>query len=460
MKNQILILKKRLSVIYNAPARVIVFSFLLVILIGAILLSMPISSNDGLPTNFLTSLFTSTSATCVTGLVIFDTYSKWTIFGQLVILSLIQIGGIGIITISIFFYIIGGKKLGLRGIQLAKESINITDVNDLSGLFKFIIKTTFYIESLGAIILSFVFISDYGIWRGIYISIFLSVSAFCNAGFDILGFQSPFVSLVNYNDNPLVIYTVSILIILGGLGFIVWYDIFHNRKQKLILHTKVVLFMTIFLILIGVIIFFVLEYNNPLTLGKLSLKEKINAAFFQSVTLRTAGFCSIDFANMYQTTKTIALMIMFIGGAPGSTSGGIKVTTLAILTMTVFSVIKNKPETIIWKYKINKNIVYKSLSMFFISIVIVVIGSISLFYSVKSDEMVNVVNSIFETISAFATVGVSTGVTAATNILGKVILMCIMFTGRVGPISLLLSLAVRNNDDARTIFPEGKIMVT
>lgn len=464
MKNNILILRKKLSLLYNAPARVIVFSFLVVVLIGGILLSLPFSSRDGTSTGFLSSVFTSTSATCVTGLALFDTYSHWSVFGQLVILSLIQIGGIGIVTISIFFYVLGGKKLGLRGMQLAKESINVAEINGVSDLFKFIIKMTFLTELVGAFLLSLVFVKDYGLFKGSYLSLFLSISAFCNAGFDILGFQAPFCSLTNYNDNPIVIFTIGFLIILGGLGFIVWYDLFNYfknyKKQRLSLHTKVVLFMTILLVVFGTVAFLFLEHDNHLTIQNLSAKDRFNAAFFQSVTLRTAGFCSIDFSNLKQITKAVSLMIMFVGGAPGSTSGGLKVTTLAILIMTVVSVIKNKPDTLIFKHKVDKKIVYRSLSMLFISLVVVLIGSVALYYSVKSDEVVNVVNSMFESISAFATVGLSTGVTAQVGVLGRLVLMMIMFVGRVGPISLLLTISINHTDNYHKVYPEGKIMVT
>lgn len=460
MKNRHLIIKKRLNVLYNAPARIIVYSFLLIIFFGGLLLSLPISSRDGVSIGFFNSLFTSTSATCITGLTLFDTYEQWTLFGQLVVLGLIQIGGIGIITISIFFYVVGGRKLGLRGRHLAKETVNITEIEGLSDLFKFIIKITFWIETIGAIILSFVFIEDYGFLKGMYISIFLSISAFCNAGFDILGFQKPFVSLTEYNDNPLVIYTISILVILGGLGFIVWYDLLNNKKQKLWLHTKVVLFMTGVLILLGMIGFFVLEFNNPLTLGSLSFRSKVNASIFQSANLRTGGFYSIDVYKWRPITKALSLIMMLIGGAPGSTSGGIKVTTLAIVVMTIYGVIKNKQDTIVLKYKVSKDVIYKSLSMLFISMVVILFGSIMVYYSIGEDNIENIGNSIFETISSFTTVGFSIGVTQETNLFGKIVLMLMMFIGRVGPISLLLSLATRKNDNSHTIYPEGKIMVT
>lgn len=460
MKDHMLILRKKFSALYTAPARVIVFSFIFVILIGGFLLSLPVSSKDGVTTGFFDSLFTATSATCVTGFVLFDTYTKWTLFGQSVILLLVQVGGMGIVTISIFFYVVAGKKLGLRGMHLAKESINIIDASNLAGLFKFIVITTFSIEFIGACILSLVFVSEYGVLKGVYISFFLAISAFCNAGFDVLGFQAPYVSIMNYNNNPIVIYTIGVLIILGGLGFIVWYDLFNNGKQKWLLHTKVVLIMTFLLIVIGVLVFFILECNNPLTLKNLTWPEKFNAAFFQSVTLRTAGFTSINFTNLKQITKMVALIIMLIGGAPGSTSGGIKITTLAILVMTVISVIKNKPETIILKHKVPRSTVYKSVSMFILSIVVVILGAIVLYYSVNPDQDVSIISSIFETISAFSTVGISTGVVGATGACGKLIVIFIMFIGRVGPISLLLSLAMRTNEDVHKIFPQAKIMVT
>ena len=458
MKDRLLIFKKKWNAIYNAPARIIVFSFLLVVLIGGILLSLPISANSGTSTGFLSSLFTAVSATCVTGLSFFDTYTQWSLFGQLVILVLIQIGGLGVITISIFFYVVAGKKLGLRGMHLAKESINVSETEGLNDLFKFIVRMTFCVEFIGAIVLSLVFIKDYGVLKGGYISIFLAISSFCNAGFDVLGFRGPFIGLTEYNNNPIVIYTVGCLIILGSLGFIVWYDIFHNnKKRKFLFHTKVVLIILIFL---GAAIFFIIEYNNELTFKNLSLGEKINAAFFQSITLRTAGFSSVNASKLRQSTKAIASIIMFVGGAPGSTSGGIKVTTLAVLIMTVICNIQNNPDTMIFKHKVDKKIVYRSISMFFMSIVVVFVGTGILYYSVSHTESLSIIDFMFETISAFSTVGLSVGVTAQVNVIGEIALMCMMFMGRVGPISLLLSVAIKNNDVSYKIYPEGRIMVT
>lgn len=461
MKDRLLIFKRKWNAIYNAPAKIIVFSFLLVVLIGGLLLSLPISSNNGMSTGFLNSLFTAVSATCVTGLSFFDTYTQWSLFGQLVILALIQIGGLGVVTISIFFYVVAGKKLGLRGMHLAKESINVPETEGLNDLFKFIVRMTFCVEFIGAVILSLVFVKDYGFLKGIYISIFLAISSFCNAGFDVLGFRGPFTGLTEYNNNPIVIYTVGCLIILGSLGFIVWYDMFHNnKKRKFLFHTKVVLIMTSILVFLGAVIFFIMEYDNELTFKNLSLCEKINAAFFQSITLRTAGFSSVDVSKLRQSTKALASIIMFVGGAPGSTSGGIKVTTLAVLIMTVICNIQNKPDTMMFKHKVDKKIVYRSISMFFMSIVVVLVGTGILYYSTLYNESLNIIDFMFETISAFSTVGLSVGVTAQVNVVGAIALMVMMFMGRVGPISLLLSVATKNNDVSYKIYPEGRIMVT
>ena len=461
MKNNILIIKRKFNLFYSSPVRMIVFSFLFVILVGALLLSLPISSKDGLSTSFVDSFFTSTSATCIVGLTLFDTCTKWTTFGQLVILLLIQIGGIGLITITIFFYVLGGKKLGLRGMHLARESATIIGSVNLARIFKFIIITTLSVELMGAIILSFVFIGECGFLKGIYTAIFLSISAFCNAGIDIFGFEGLGASFLSYNNNPLVIHTIVILVLIGDLGLIVWYDLIYNkaRGKNLLIHTKVVLIMTIILNIFGFLIFIILEYNNPSTLQNMSLGEKINASIFQSLILRTAGFDFINFLDMRQLTKIITTMIMFIGGAPGSTSGGIKVTTFAILCMTVVGVITNKPDTIILGHKVSKSIVYKALSIFFMSILIISIGSVLVYYSVKSDAVVNITNSVIETISAFSTAGITTGVTTSTGIWGRIFISAIMFVGRVGPISFLLSLSMKVKNESNKIFPDAKIMV-
>ncbi len=443
----------------SLPMRMIAISFAMVILAGTLLLMLPVSSNDGQATDFLDCLFTATSATCVTGLIVFDTYLKWSMFGKIVILVLIQIGGLGLITFTTFFNVAIGRKLGLRNMQLAQESLNSTTFFDVTHLVKAVVLISMAMEFCGAVLLCTTFVPKYGA-EGIFMSIFMSVSAFCNAGFDLLGMEGEYVSLCNYNGNPVVIFTISFLIIIGGLGFLVWKDIYTYRKTKiLMLHTKIVLIMTGTLIVSGMLIFLLLEWNNPATLGGLSLPEKFSAAFFQSVTLRTAGFNSVDVNSLHSLTKLGSIVLMFIGAAPGSTAGGVKVTTFAVIVMTVVSVIRGKGDTIILKRRVEKNVVYKALAVVSIALFVVCISTITIYFSNPDPAEVTGVNALFESVSAFGTVGISTGVTGVANAPSKIALILTMFIGRVGPVSLALALAMRGKPPRDVIVPDGKILV-
>ncbi|HNX64477.1 MAG TPA: TrkH family potassium uptake protein [Oscillospiraceae bacterium] len=441
------------------PMRTIVLSFLLVISVGTLLLSLPISSKARECTPFIESFFTATSATCVTGLVVYDTYTHWSIFGQVIILLLIQIGGLGLVTFTSFFNFIIGRKLGLRSIQLASENANSTGFTDVKALVSAIFKISVFFETIGAILLMSVFVPKYGP-RGIFISFFLSISAFCNAGFDILGNEGEYISLMNYADNPIVMLTIMGLIICGGLGFVVWYDIMNYRKtKKLILHSKVVIFTTAFLIVSGAALVLILEWSNPNTMVDDSVGKKIWEAFFQSVSFRTAGFNTIDIAGMHSSTKLVGIIYMFIGAAPGSTGGGIKVSTITVIIMTVISVIKNNPDTVIHGRRIDKDTVYKSLSILMLSMLVVIFTSCFVYYS-NVGAGAQGIDSVFESVSAFATVGLSAGTTALTNGISRLILSFAMFIGRVGPVSLALSIAI--GLDARNknqVIPEGKVLV-
>lgn len=443
------------------PARLIVISFAVVICVGTILLSLPIASRDGHFTNLLDSLFTATSATCVTGLVVYDTYLKWSVFGQLVILFLIQIGGLGLLTITTFFNIALGKKLGLRSMVVASESVNTSTLSGITSLIKMVVILTFSAELFGALVLSTVFIPKYGYIQGIFTSIFLSISAFCNAGFDLLGREGPYTSLTQFNGNTVILGTISLLIIVGGLGFIVWQDLMNFRKtKKLALHTKIVLIVTGILIVVGTIVFMALEWNNASTMGNFTFGEKLNACFFQSITTRTAGFNSIDLAAARDSTKLSSLILMFIGAAPGSTGGGIKVTTFTVIVMTVMSVIKGKSDTVIMHRKVNHSIVYRSIAIIFLAVVSIFIAT--LFISASIDRGMGSalgVDSVFEAVSAFATVGLSTGITGIVGKTGKIALIALMFIGRVGPVSLGLSIAMRQSNTKNAVIPEGRIIV-
>jgi len=442
------------------PARTIAFSFILVILVGTLLLTLPISSKNFEFTPVNHALFTATSATCVTGLVVYDTFQKWSMFGQCVILLMIQIGGLGLVTFVTFFNFIIGRKLGLRRMQLASESVNADGFGDAKRLMKNIIKVSLTLEGIGALILMTVFVPKYG-KSGIFTSIFISVSAFCNAGFDILGRDNPYVSLMGYNNNPVVLITVMGLIISGGLGFIVWYDLFKYRKTKhLELHTKVVLVITTILIVSGTLIFMIFEWGNTKTIGNMPFHTKLLNAAFQSVTCRTAGFNSIDIGSLHAISKVFSIIFMYIGAAPGSTGGGIKVTTIAVIIMTVVSVLKNKEETTILKRKLDKSVIYKAMTIVMLSLGLIFVATLSILYSLKANSKVTGLNTLFEVVSAFATVGLSAGLTSMLNLFSEIILIFIMFLGRVGPIAVILSLTVNSADKTKNqVAPEGKIMV-
>lgn len=442
------------------PAKTIAFSFIIVILTGTILLMMPFSSKDGNFTDFIDALFTATSATCVTGLAVFDTFQKWSVFGQIVILLMIQIGGLGLVTFVTFFNFVIGKKLGLRRMQLASESVSGDGFQNSGKLIKNIIKISLFTELIGALVLMTVFIPKYG-FRGIFKSIFISVSAFCNAGFDIMGDKTAFASLTEFNDNPAVLITVMILIISGGLGFIVWHDLINYKKTKhLELHTKLVIMVTGALILFGTLMFLFFEWDNQRTIAAMPFGDKLLNSVFQSVTCRTAGFNAIDTAGLTPISKAIAISLMFIGAAPGSTGGGIKITTFIVLLMTVVSVLRNKDETLILKRKIEKSTVYKSLTIIMLSFSVVFIATVISYYSISKVTAVNGMDVLFEVVSAFATVGLSAGVTAILTVFSKIVFIFLMFLGRVGPISVVLFIIINSTDKSKNqVVPEAKIMV-
>ncbi|HBQ63523.1 MAG TPA: Trk family potassium uptake protein, partial [Clostridiales bacterium] len=320
------------------PLRVIVLAFTLLIVTGTLLLNLPVASRSGISAGWLTSLFTATSASCVTGLVLVDTATHWSIFGQVVILLLIQTGGLGIVTLSVFFISLMGRKVKLKEMLMIQESLNHFSFGDILKVWKKVVGLMFVIELVGALMLSIRFIPEFGP-RGIFVSIFHAVSAFCNAGFDILGTPAnPFASLTGYISDPLVTLTIAFLIILGGLGYIIWQDLLNLRKEKrLSYHSRVMLIFTCLLLVTGTLLFLAVEQDNPATMADLSLAGKLHSSFFQSVTSRTAGFNTIDQTNMNVLSKIITVFLMFIGGGSGSTAGGVKVTTMSVLLFAIIS---------------------------------------------------------------------------------------------------------------------------
>ena len=451
--------KHKISKMMNLrPTTMIVLSFFLVILIGTLLLLLPAASRDGTGASFIVALFTATSAVCVTGLVVVDTYLHWTLFGQIIILSLIQIGALGIITFATFFSTLLGRKLRLRSMILAQESINYVSLEGIIKLIKKVVLITLCIEVAGALLLSTRFVPQYGL-KGFYLGLFHSIAAFCNAGFDLMSISGigQYVSLTQYNNDPVVIYTISALIIIGGLGFVVWKDLYDNRRTYLFsLHTKLVLIITALLLVLGTVMVFIFEADNFATIGKLDLLGKINASFFHSVTTRTAGFNTVDLNGMTDISKFLTIVLMFVGAAPGSTAGGIKVTTLGVILFAILSQLKGSNKTIIFKRRVSFTIVSKAMAIIGLSASLVLIFT-TIIMTIEQKPMLNV---LYEVTSAFGTVGLSTGLTPDLKTASKLLLVLMMFLGRVGPVTFALALALKTHkNESDMIYPEGKVIV-
>jgi trk system potassium uptake protein len=436
--------------------QILILGFFVIIFIGAILLSLPISSNRHTYTNFLDSIFVSTSATCVTGLVTVDTGTHWSYFGKSVILALIQIGGLGFMSFSTLIALALGRKITLRERMIIHQSINSFNLGGLVKMSKYILIFTFSIEAVGAAILSIQFIPQFGVYKGIFYSVFHSVSAFCNAGIDIIGSGS---SLTTYYDNSTVILVIGFLVIIGGLGFYVWkelYSLRSFRQIKLIsVNSKVCISVTSFLLIFGTILFFIFEFNNPETMGNMSLKNKLLSSFFASLSPRTAGFNSISIENMSGNSKFLTMIMMFIGGSPGSTAGGLKTTTFALIVMTAVSVIRGREETEIYKRTIRRDLVYKAIVILIIDLLILLISCMILGLTEHGKSMESI---IFECVSAFGTAGLSLGITSSLSIIGKIVIIILMFFGRLGGLTIILAMTHRKVP--RSIkYPEGKILI-
>lgn len=442
---------------HHNPTKVIVGSFLVVIFCGTLLLMLPFSARDGQPIGLLTAAFTATSATCVTGLIVVDTYTAFSFFGQAVILLLIQIGGLGLVTLTTFFNVMIGRRLGFKSIQLASESISLSDSSQTRRLLHVVMVVALVCELTGALLLSFVFVPQFGA-EGVFISVFIAISSFCNAGFDLFGRFGAFSSVIPYNTTPYVLCIIAALIICGGLGFLVWQDIASWHKTRhLRIHTKLVLLISGLLVVVGTVGFALVEWNNPATIGPMGISDKLFNSFFQSVSARTAGYNSIDLNSMTNVTKLFMCVLMFIGAAPGGTGGGIKVTTVTVLMVAVISVINGRDDATIFGRRITQRTVYKSLAIFMLSSCAVLVSAMTIFYNTGAE--VNELNSIFEAVSAFGTVGLSVGVTAIMQPAAQIITMLTMLIGRVGPVSMAITLSIHREDTHRTVSPQADIIV-
>ncbi len=437
--------KIKKSLFQMAPMRVILLGFLLIIFTGAVLLSLPISSSTGEFTGFLDSLFTSTSATCVTGLIRFDTYTHWSWFGKAVILVLIQIGGLGFMTMAVSIIALTKARIGISTRIVMQSSISAPQVGGIVKLTKKIFLGTAIVEGSGAVLLLPYFIPRLGVAKGIVYSVFHSVSAFCNAGFDLMGYKSQFCSLTNQTGDWYFNIVIMSLIIIGGLGFIVWFDLIDAKFKfkELHLQSKLVLTASLILIAVGAVAIFLFELNGTL-FEDMPLNEKILASIFQSVTARTAGFNSVDLAMLTPSSITMMICLMLIGGSTGSTAGGLKTTTFAVLVLSVISVVRRRKNMEAFGRRLEDGLGRTAACLFTIYITV----AISTAMVISNIEGITMLEAMFETVSAIATVGCTLGVTTKVGVVSEIILIVLMMLGRIGSVTVLLALF---SDKSKTV---------
>ncbi|WP_223067935.1 TrkH family potassium uptake protein [Paenibacillus caui] len=444
---------KQLNQTRFSPPQILSIGFLIMIVIGALLLTLPISTRPGKHISFLDALFEATSAVCVTGLVVTDTGTTFTPFGQVVIMSLIQVGGLGFMTLGIVVALLLGKKITLSERIIAQNALNQYDLSGIVKLVRLVIMTTVIIEGTGALLLAIVWSQDMGWGKALYYGLFHSVSSFNNAGFDIMG---DYKSMTEYVGNVPVNLILSTLYIVGGLGFTVIMEVVRKRNfRKWSLNTKTVIGVTLVLNLVSSVLFYLLEYNNPHTLGALPPEEKIIASYFHGTVPRTAGFNTLDLTQLNSDSILLTMGLMFIGGASGSTAGGIKISTFFLLLLVVWTMIKQREDITFLRRRIPKDLVFRALSIAMIGIALIFTAS---FLLEVTETGIPLMSLAFETVSAFGTVGLSLGVTTQLSDAGKCVIMLLMFIGRLGPLTIALALT-RDKNKSKLKYPEEKILI-
>lgn len=446
-----------------STTRMIASGFLAGIVLGALLLSLPISTKAGIVTPLEDSFFTATTSICVTGLTTVITGEHWSFFGQLVILFLIQFGGLGVVTFTTTIFLLLGKRVKLSDRLVIQNAYNIDTLSGLVKLTKKIIKFTLIVEGIGAFCYLFQFVPEFGIVDGVWYSIFHAVSAFCNAGIDLVGGNS----FIPYRDNLWINLVTMGLIVLGGIGFPVWWDVFHISKQavkkeikvrsmfrRLTLHSKIAITVTVIMIMLGAVITFILEYNNPATIGELSIGKKMLSSLFQSVTTRTAGFATIPQQNFKDATSILYLVWMFIGGSPSGTAGGIKTVTVAVILLSTISIVRGKKDIEIFQRRISDQYLKKGLAVVMVSFLVLMVTTISL----SAIQNSSFLDTLYETTSAIGTVGLTRNMTGSLMTAGKIIVMITMYLGRIGPITMALAINASKHQGEKTL-PEGKILI-
>lgn len=435
----------------QSPFRVIILGFLLVILLGSLLLMLPIASRDGTGTPFLNALFTATSAVCVTGLVVYDTAVYWSGFGQFIIILLIQIGGLGVVTVAGTFAILSGRKIGLMQRSTMQEAISAHHVGGVVRLTGFIVRGSLLIELVGAALLAIVFVPEFGVGQGVWYSVFHSISAFCNAGFDLMGIRAPYSSLVAYAGDPVVSLTIAGLIVVGGIGFLTWEDVrtngLHLRAYRL--QSKVILCVTFCLILLPAAYFYAFELSDSLPVG-----ERALSALFQAITPRTAGFNTIDLTALSEVGQMVLVMLMLIGGSPGSTAGGMKTTTLAVLLFSAAAVFSRREEPRCFGRRIEGEALRSAAAILLLYLSLFLLGGLA----ISAMEDLPVVDCLFEAASAIGTVGLTLGITPGLGGPSRAILIALMFFGRVGGLTLIFA-ALAGKRPCASKLPREKITV-
>lgn len=434
--------------------QIVVLGYFIIIFVGGVLLSLPIASRSGIGVPLINAFFTATSATCVTGLVVYDSYLQWSLFGQIVILVLIQIGGLGFMTIITIFSVYLKRNIGLHERKLLMQSTGSMKIGGIVRMVKQIVFVTFIFEAIGAILLATRFCPKMGFWDGLYTGVFHSISAFCNSGFDIMGRFGAFSSLTTYSNDYLVNLTIMMLIVSGGIGFIVWNDIIMHKHafKKYQLHSKIALSATLALIIVGTCLFYVFE--NQYSLADMPFSEKVLTSMFQSITPRTAGFNTVDMGSLSESAHLLTILLMFIGGSPGSTAGGIKTTTFVVMIMGALASSRHHSHINIFKRRLDEHIVREASAIATLYTFLILSSTLIISY-IQEFELKDV---LFEVVSAIGTVGLSAGITPTLNDPSKMVIMLMMFAGRVGGLTLALVLANKRTS-TQAIRPIEKIMI-
>ena len=436
--------------------QIVALTFALIILIGTLLLMLPAASRSGVSCGFHPALFTATSATCVTGLVLYDTWSQWSGFGQTVIICLIQIGGLGFMSIATMVVFLLRRKVGLKQRLVMAQALSLNDMNGVVRLQRWVIAGSLSIEAIGALILTLRFLPEYGFTTALKWGVFHSISAFCNAGFDIFGSINPGMSLVEFNSDPVVLLTIGAMIVIGGLGFLVWEEVATVRRfKKMSVYTRLVLVTTLALLVVGTVCFAVLEWNNPATIGNMPWWDKLLNSFFQSVTTRTAGFAAVDQAALSEAGKGATIALMLVGGSSGSTAGGVKTVTMMVLLLFIWARARGKSSVCVYRRTIPSNQVMNAMTIVAILVGLSVFGGVF----ISATSPVSFTDGLYESVSALATVGLTAGVTTKLSVAAQILMIIYMYFGRVGVLTISLGFLMGSEAEERFRYAQTDLLI-